>query len=167
MRPAAFPRRIAGTLLAAACLLPVCGFAAVFQKLDASDSIELSNIDAEDASQEMLLSDPAAAAPSARAAALPAPANLSSADAAGAEASGAGATFAERPRNTELLAAMRSEAAPAAAAQPAQPAQPAQQQYRSLMLQQASFNGGANGNLSSTRKYLKVDRQSYIDALNN
>lgn len=161
MRPAAFPRRIAGTLLAAACLLPVCGFAAVFQKLDASDSIELSNIDAEDASQEMLLSDPAAAAPSARAAALPAPANLSSADAAGAEASGAGATFAERPRNTELLAAMRSEAAPAAAAQPAQ------QQYRSLMLQQASFNGGANGNLSSTRKYLKVDRQSYIDALNN
>jgi hypothetical protein len=42
-----------------------------------------------------------------------------------------------------------------------------QRQYQDMMLQQATFNGGPNGNQYAARKYLKVDRATYLNGLNN
>jgi hypothetical protein len=136
----------------ASAMAPAKAADTVYQRTPAGGAIELSNLDSDDATQEVLVAPPAPGNAAKAAAALE-PANLAAQDAA-ADASG----FAARPERAAALAAVKERVGVAL---------PAPQQYRELMLQQASFNGGANGNQYSARKYLKLSRDSYLSGLGN
>ena len=135
----------------AALLTPALAADAVYQRTADSGAIELSNLDNGEQGQEVLV-ESAVASPAQAGSAL-APANLA---ASGAATDTAG--FAARPERRAALAAVQERLDASA---------PAEQKYRELMVQQASFNGGANGNLASARKYLKIDRESYLTGLGN
>ena len=135
----------------AALLTPAIAADAVYQRTADNGAVELSNLDSGEQGQEVLL-ESAAASP-AQAVTAREPANLAASGAA-TDAGG----FAARPERSAALAVVQERAGVAL---------PAPQQYRELMLQQASFNGGANGNLSSTRKYLEINRDTYLTGLGN
>lgn len=132
----------------AALLTPAIAADAVYQRTGDTGAIELSNLDNGEQGQEVLVESTAEAA---KTSAALEPANLATRGAA-TDASG----FAARPERSAVVASVQERLDASA---------PAEQQYREVMLQQASFNGGANGNLSSARKYLKIDRDSYLSGL--
>jgi hypothetical protein len=143
------------TLLGAAACAPAWSASAIYQNTSASESIELSNLDSDDGMQTPLVSEVVARAGErvARSAGEGASVTISS--------SADATEFQPRPKRGELTVATVT----ADANKPV--AIPKQQQYQDLMLQQATFNGGPNGNQFSARKYLKVDRATYLNALNN
>ena len=149
------------TLAAVAMLLgfgvstPALSASATYQKAGDSGSIELSNLDGDDAYQTPLLNE-AAVNPGDIAARAPG-------EGAGVVIAGrADATeFQPRPKRGELsVTKVTTDGKNPVAI-------PMQQQVQDLMLQQAAFNGGPNGNQFSARKYLKVDRASFLSGLNN
>ena len=131
----------------AALLTPAMAANAVYQRTGDTGAIELSNLDNGEQGQEILVESTAEAA---KTSTTLEPANL----AAQGDASG----FAARPERSAVLASVQERVGANL---------PKEQKYRELMLHQASFNGGANGNLSSARKYLKIDRDSYVSGLGN
>ena len=145
---------IALSLLGAAACAPAWSATAIFQNTGESDSIALSNLEGDDAAQTLLVSE-AAFKPGDGAARVASEGSITITGSADA------AEFQPRPKRGELsVATMTADAkSPVAIAK--------QQQYQDLMRQQASFNGGANGNQYAARKYLKVDRATYLNALNN
>jgi hypothetical protein len=142
-------------LAGAVACAPAWSASAIYQNTGDSDSIELSNLDGDDATQTPLVSE---AAPSARDSVARSASEGGSVTISGS----ADATeFQPRPKRGELtVATVTTDGKNPVAI-------PKQRQYQDLMLQQATFNGGPNGNQFAARKYLKVDRATYLNGLNN
>ena len=142
-------------LLGSAACTSAWSASTIYQKTGESDSIELSNLDGDDAAQAPLIKEAVANAGESGA-------RTSSEGGTVTIAGSAEATeFQPRPKRGELSVATVT----ADAKNPV--AIPKQQQYQDLMLKQAAYNGGANGNQYAARKYLKVDRTTYLSGLNN
>ena len=142
-------------LLGAAACAPAWSASAIYQKTAESDSIELSNLDGDEATQTALVSEAVASVRD----------SVARSGSQGGSVTISGSADATelqpRPRRGELTVATQTMDGK-------NPVDiPKQRQYQDLMLQQASFNGGPNGNQFAARKYLKVDRATYQNALSN
>ena len=144
--------------LACALLSPAMAAHPIVQASTESGSVELSNLDTEDATHELLVVD--TASPVAERKSGTAAASRNPSESLAGQGLDEIPVHSPRPKHGELQVLAKS-----GEAENAEPL-PVQQQYQDLMLQQASFNGGHNGNFASARKYLKVDRESYFNAAN-
>ena len=146
--------------LVCALLSPAMAANAIVETTTDTDSVVLSNLDTQD-SQETPVADIAGPAAQPTTGVMARLRNATEAGQGLAVGGNATAGSAPRPTRAELAATAQPDGAHDAESRPAQ------QQYQDLMLKQASFNGGPNGNLASARKYLRVDRESFVNAVKN
>ncbi len=143
-------------VLGAAVCAPAWSASAIYQNTGDSDRIALSNLEGDDATQMPLVNEPAAKGGESVAR------NASEGGSVTIAGSAEATEFQPRPKRGELVVATVT-----VDAKNMPVPMPTQQQYQDLMRQQASFNGGPNGNQYAARKYLKIDRASYLTGLNN
>jgi hypothetical protein len=127
---------------------PAWSASAIYQKTADSESIELSNLDGDDATQNQLSSagetkvgDHFEGNPGE---------GIASVDAIGPQGRPKQGTLSlsnESSTNTESI--------------------PDQQKYHNLIVQQAATKDSANSNPYASRKYLKIDRASYLSGVSN
>jgi hypothetical protein len=143
------------SLLGAVACAPAWSASAIYQNTGDSESIELSNLESDEAAQTPLVNEVVTRGAERVAR------DVGEAGSVTISGSADATEFQPRPKRGELTVATVT----ADSKNPV--AIPRQQQYQDLMRQQASFNGGPNGNQYAARKYLKVDRATYQNALNN
>jgi hypothetical protein len=120
----------------------------VYQRTDNAGAIELSNIDSADNEQVPIVLDNASSV-----VALPAANGLATRPTALTSAESAPAV--DSATGTDVTAAEASKALPE------------QEQYRQLMLQQAASGNAAVPRIATARRYLKVDRATYLGSAAN
>ena len=141
-------------LLGSAACTSAWSASAIYQNTGESDSIELSNLDGDDATQAVVTSEVAA------------PAVESVARGANEAGTAAVASIANATQAQQRPKQVAQTAADAPTPQDSTPISK-QQHYLDRLTQQVSANGGPGSNPNSTRKYLKVDRATYLSGLNN